>query len=296
MILFLTGATSSLLKSDVAPQSDPNKSLGGWVSSSPVPNAALNELFDLVSTGMLSDLPKETLALGLINQLSVPVTNVRLSIVVGQSPICEWRVAATALSEDLRMESIPNRYSEPLSAVFYDATFQRASVEFEINGEPIEGDQFLILPLSITIDVIENGVKGFWNGLKTACKQSSIYVAERLSDRRFRISYADETIVSEDGIECQCIKDSDADINFIDKMRNGSTNSVILVDSEQQITPGGGIGLWLQREVSSDWERPTDQELIEMKNRGEILPTVEQAEVVITYDEVTEETTEEQGE
>lgn len=296
MILFLTGATSSLRKSDVAPQADPNKSLGGWVSSSPVPNAALNELFDLVSTGMLSDCPKETLALGLINQLPVPVTNVRLSIVVGNRPVCEWRVAATALSPDLRMESIPNRYSEPLSAVFYDATFQRASVEFEINGEPIEGDQFLILPLSITIDVIEKGVKGFWNGLKTACKQNPIYVAERLSDRRFRISYADETIVSEDGVECRCVKDSDADINFIGKMRNGSTNSVILVDSENQIAPGDGIGLWLQREVSSDWERPTDQELIEMKKRGEILPTVEQAEVVITYDEATEETTEEQGE
>ena len=258
MILFLTGATSSLRKSDVAPQADPNKSLGGWVSSSPVPNAALNELFDLVSTGMLSDRPKETLALGLINQL--------------------------------------NRYSEPLSAVFYDATFQRASVEFDLNGEPIEGDQFLILPLNITIDVIEKGVKGFWNGLKTACKRSSIYIAERLSDRRFRISYADETIVSDDGIECRCVKDSDADINFIGKMRNGSTNSVILVDSENQIAPGDGVGLWLQREVSADWERPTDQELIEMKKRGEILPTVEQAEVVITYDEATEETTEEQGE
>ena len=48
--------------------------------------------------------------------------------------------------------------------------------------------------------------------------------------------------------------------------------------------------------MSADWERPTDQELIEMKKRGEILPTVEQVEVVITYDEVIEETTEEQGE
>ena len=65
---------------------------------------------------------------------------------------------------------------------------------------------------------------------------------------------------------------------------------------QQRIAPGDGIGLWLQREVSADWERPTDQELIEMKKRGEILPTVEQVEVVITYDEVIEETTEEQGE
>ncbi len=301
MILFLTGATSSLRKSDVAPQADPNKSLGGWVSSSPVPNAALNELFDLVSTGMLSDRPKETLALGLINQLAVPVTNVRLSIVVNQHPVCEWRVAATALSSDLRMESIPNRYSEPMSAIFYDATFQRASVEFDLKGDPAAEDQFLILPLGVVINVTaEGGVKGFWNGLKNACREMPNYGAERVADRRFRICATDEAVAPTAGLECHCVKDSAAEIEFLGKYINGATGSVLLVDAsstpQQRIAPGDGIGLWLQREVSADWERPTDQELIEMKKRGEILPTVEQAEVVITYDEVIEETTEEQGE
>ena len=293
MILFLTGATSSLKKSDIAPQADPNKSLGGWVSSSPVPNAALNELFDLISTGMLTDRPKETLALGLINQLSVPVTNVRLSIVVGENPICEWRVAAVALSEDLRMESIPNRYSEPVAAEFYDATFQRACVDFELNGEPASGDQFMIMPLALTIDVDDKGgLKGFWNGLRNACRSASNLRAERISERRFRVSYTDEYVVPNGGVECTYVKDSDAEIVFLNKLHNGATGSVLIIDStsepQQLIAPGGGIGLWLQREVSPDWERPTDEELIEMKKNDVILPTVEQAEIVITYDEVNE--------
>lgn len=293
MILFLTGATSSLRKSDIAPQADPNKSLGGWVSSSPVPNAALNELFDLVSTGMLTDRPKETLAIGLINQLSVPVTNVRLSIVVGENAICEWRVAATALSEDLRMESIPNRYAEPVGATFYDATFQRACVDFELKGDPVVGDQFMIMPLAITIDVDDKGgVKGFWNGLKSACRATYNLRAERTADRRFRVSYTDENVVPEHGVECRCIKDSAAEVVFLNKLHNGATGSVLIIDSmstpQQQIAPGVGVGLWLQREVSPDWERPTDEELIDMKKNNVILPTVEQAEIVITYDEVNE--------
>lgn len=292
MILFLTGSTSSLKRSEAAPQSDPAKSLGGWVSSSSVPNASLNALFDLISASTLSDRPVETIALGLINMLSVPVTNVRLSIVVGEKPTCEWRVAATALSEDLRMESIPNRYSEPVSAQFYDATFQRACVEFELIGDPLKDDQFLILPLNLTIDVTENGVKGFWNGLRNACKQNSTYVCERVAERRFRVSYSDESVVPDGGEDCRVIKDSAANIEFKSKFANGATGSVLLVNAEatpvEQIPSGGGIGLWLQRAISPDYERPTDEQLIEAKKRGEVLPKVEQAEIVITYDEVVE--------
>ena len=260
------------------------------MSSSPVPNASLNALFDLVSASTLSDRPVETIALGLINMLSVPVTNVRLSIVVGEKPICEWRVAATALSEDLRMESIPNRYSEPVSAQFYDATFQRACVEFELIGDPLKDDQFLILPLNLTIDVTENGVKGFWNGLRNACKQTQNYVCERVTERRFRVSYSDESVVPDGGEDCRVIKDSVANIEFKSKFANGATGSVLLVNAEatpaEQIPSGGGIGLWLQRAISPDYERPTDEQLIEAKKRGEVLPKVEQAEIVITYDEV----------
>ena len=286
MMLFLTGADSSLKKSSVAPQADPAKSLGGFISSSPVPNASLNALFDLISTGTLADRNKETIALGLINQLDKAVTNVRLFIVVDQHPICEWKVAATTVTNDLRMESIPNRYSEPIGAEFYDATFQRASVEFEVKGEPQKDDQFLILPLNITIDVSkEGGLKGFWIGLKNACKTSINFDCERLSDRRFRLCYRDETEVPTP-IECHCVKDSNADIEFLTEFANGATGSVLIINHQQEIPSGGAIGLWFQRQVSADYEPPTDEQLIEMKKHNEILPKIEKAEIVIMYEEV----------
>ena len=48
MMLYLTGATASLNKGGVA-QDDPMKSLGGYISLSPVPNGAINTLFDYIS-------------------------------------------------------------------------------------------------------------------------------------------------------------------------------------------------------------------------------------------------------
>lgn len=284
MMLYLTGANSSLRKSEVAPQSDPMKSLGGFISSSPVPNGALNELFDLISTQTLNERPEETIALGLINRLDEPINNIRLSIVVEQNPICEWRVAATALNDNLQMESIPNRYSEPIAATFYDATFKRACVDFELRGEPQLGNQFLILPLSITIDIEENGVEAFWKGLKKSCKSSEQYYCSRLSERRFRISYTDEKVVPSEGIECRCIKDSSADIEFLTKFRNDATGNVILLSSAERLLPDQGIGLWFKRMISCDWNFPSDEELIGMKKRGEIFPKIEKAEIVITYD------------
>ena len=61
MMLYLTGASSSLAHSGGTPQDDPMKSLGGYVSNSPVPNAALNTLFDFVSLRSIKDKTKETI-------------------------------------------------------------------------------------------------------------------------------------------------------------------------------------------------------------------------------------------
>ena len=49
MMLYLTGAASSLANSSEAPQTDVSKSLGGYISSSVVPNGNINALFDMIS-------------------------------------------------------------------------------------------------------------------------------------------------------------------------------------------------------------------------------------------------------
>ena len=68
MMLYLTGAPNSLMVSPDAPQNDPRMSLGGYVSSTPVPNAAVNVLFDQVALLTLQNRPTECMAFALINK------------------------------------------------------------------------------------------------------------------------------------------------------------------------------------------------------------------------------------
>ena len=123
MIIFLTGAESSLVKSEVAPQNDAGKSLGGYVSSTPVSSGEVNALFDLISSYTLEKRKRETIALGLVNKLSQAVTNVTLKIVVDKENLATFRVAAVALNNSMAMEKIANRYAEPMSAEFHNADF-----------------------------------------------------------------------------------------------------------------------------------------------------------------------------
>ena len=162
MIIFLTGAESSLVKSEVAPQNDAGKSLGGYVSSTPVSSGEVNALFDLISSYTLEKRKRETIALGLVNKLPQAVTNVTLKIVVDKENLATFRVAAVALNNSMAMEKIANRYAEPMSAEFHNADFQRASVDIEITNPASAGEEIALYPFNVSFEVSEGGIEGTW--------------------------------------------------------------------------------------------------------------------------------------
>lgn len=285
MMIYLTGAQYSLKRTEENPQVDPAKSLGGFISSSPVPNGSLNALFDLVSSSTLMERPRETLAVALINKLAVKVSDIEVKIVVGGKPICSWRLAAVAPDANLAVESIPNRYAEPINATFYDVTFVRAAIEFEVTTPPSEGESFAIMPIGFAVELTskESGLEGLWKAMKRAASKSDTFSAERLSDRRFRVAYRNETEVAEEGIECTLMTTGGMHVEFDGKFRNASANSEIIAD---ELEPDSAVVLWLQRQVSDEWEPLTDEQRIEDFKRHAIEPQVEEADIVITYNEV----------
>ena len=287
MMIYLTGAQYSLKRTEDNPQVDPAKSLGGFISSSPVPNGSLTALFDLVSSNMLIERPRETLAIALINKLAVSVSNVELKIVVGNKPICAWRVAAVAPNDSLAVESISNRYAEPLNATFYDATFVRAAVEFDVTIPPIGGESFAIMPIGFAAELLgsESGLEGLWKAMRRAASRDATFAVERVSENRFRVVYRDETEVAAEGIECSLLTDGGMRVEFNGKFRNISDNSVIIAD---ELSPDDAVVLWIQREVSPEWEPLTDEQRIEDFKHKAVVPQVEEADIVITYEEATE--------
>ena len=132
-MIYLTGAQAPLTKSGGAsPQSDVNKSLGGYVSSTPVPNGALNVVFDLISSYTLDKRTPETLAFALINKFDKPVKDVELKLVTDEGNLAMFKIAAVAVdSETMAMEHIANRYEQPINAQFHDASFYRAAVDVQ---------------------------------------------------------------------------------------------------------------------------------------------------------------------
>lgn len=289
MMLYLTGASSSIAKTGEAPQDDPMKSLGGFVSSSPVPNAALNTLFDLVSMRTIKDKTKETIAIALVNKFDHAVSDVRLKVVGESDDICRFRVAAVPIDETYQMEHINNRYSEPLSAEFYDATFYRASVEVEIRKPGVKDEEIVFDPFDITATVEESGIEGTYQAISKAFSASEKYEVKRITLHRFRIvSKTDDTI--ETPLTCSYIATDGAEFEFDGKFQNAVNNEVVLTD---ELQPQQAVGIWLQRQVANTAEK-SNRELIKDFDNHIVADTVETIELSINYN-IAEDNEEEEG-
>ena len=278
MMLYLTGAASSLANSSEAPQTDVSKSLGGYISSSVVPNGNINALFDMISLTTLKNKNKETIAIGLINKFENNVSNVELKLVTKKDYIGKFKVAATEVGSDYMMEHIDNRYSEPIQAEFNDVDFYRASVEVEIVNPAIAGEVISIQPLDINITIDEGGLDGTMNSIIRALADDSIYGARKLSNKKFELFSKEDSVVAEP-IECLAICSENAELSFEGLYCNEKDNTSLI---SNELKPGEAVGLWLQREIVP--RHYSDEELVKMSDDGVVFETEENVELLITYD------------
>ena len=279
MMLYLTGATSSVKKSEDVAQTDVSKSLGGYISSSSVPNGSLNALFDSVSLKTIKDKPKETICIGLVNKFEQSVRNVSLKIVSGQDDICRFKVAAVLADKNLCVEHIPNRYSEPINAEFYDATFYRASVDVEIDESAVAGESISFEPFNVIADVERGGIEGTWESINKAFYNDETYCVKRLTETRFRIERRDDIKVSKP-FSCSILATENAKLSFSGEFSNKKDNEFLVTE---QLKPCEGIGIWIQREVSNFVER-SNEDLLKDYDEKKELEKVENVEVVIDYE------------
>lgn len=278
MILFLTGASSSLAHSGGTPQDDPMKSLGGYVSNSPVPNGALNSLFDLVSLKSIKDRTKETIAIALINKFNYSVNDITLKLVCGQDNACSFKVAAVSLDENYCMEHINNRYSEPMLAEFYDATFNPASVDVEITRLPIPGEEVDFSPFDVMVEFSESNYDAVIKDIIKAFSKSEEYRVKRLSEKCFRIERTDDKVIVEP-FSCSYLSTDNAEFKFSGVFENLSNGEVLIAE---KLEPNQGIGIWLQREVLESDEK-TNSDMIDAYDKKIVADTVEEVELAISY-------------
>lgn len=278
MMLYLTGAQASLKRSQDNSQTDVNKSLGGYVSSSPVPNNALNVLFDLLSAYTLEKRQKETIAIGLINQFNYPVKDVELKIVTNDSNEAIFKVAAVSVGADYQMEQIANRYQEPLNAEFFDASFYRAAVELEVKTPAVEGEEIILYPFNILINVLEGGIEGTWKSFEEAFSNDETYAVKRVTENRFRIERRDETTLLVP-LNCSYIASDNFTAEFLGKFENKADNSVLI---KEIFNPKEAVGIWIQRQPKKN-KYASNEELINEYLQKQIREDLEKVELIISY-------------
>lgn len=279
MLLYLTGASTSLVKSEDNPQTDASKSLGGYISSTPAPNAALNSLFDMISSYTLEKKQKETIALGLINQLETAVKNVELKIVTDVDNVATFKVAAVAVSSDnYRMESISSRYQEPMAAEFHDASFYRACVDLEVTQYAGKDEEIALYPFGISFVVQEEGWEGTWKAFEKAFSNDETYEIRRIYERTYRIGRRDDTLL-ETPLKCFYITTEGFKAEFLGELSNKADNTVLI---SEQLEPKEAIGLWIQRDIKDSVT--SNEQLLEDYKHHVIKETVEDVEIVISYD------------
>lgn len=278
MMLYLTGAASSLAKSQEAGQNDVSKSLGGYISSSIVPNGSINALFDTISLNTLKNKPKETIAIALINKFNEAVANVSVKLVTKADNIGKFKIAAVGVGEDYCMEHIDNRYAEPIQAEFHDVDFYRASVNAEIKNPCIAGEIIYLEPFNVTIEVEKSGIDGTMEAILNAFSINNDYTAIRLSEKEFSIVSKDENVV-ETPLDCSALCTEDGEIEFLDAYKNGKNNEALIAET---LEAGKAIGLWIQREIVP--KNISDEEMIENYNNKVVIPKSEEVELVIEYE------------
>ena len=280
-MFYLTGASSSLAKSQEAPQPDTAKSLGGYVSSSLVPNGELNVLFDLISTYTINKHRDEYVAIGLINKYDKKIRNLQLSVIAGPDDICKFDIAAVTLDKNFAMEQIPNRYAQPINAEFYDATFVRAYVDLKILQPASPNEDIMLYPFNVLIKTEEDckDINDTYRYFQMAFEYNEEYAVSRVSETVFRISRKDNTIMNQ---ECSYLASGSFNAQFKDNIKNGATKSVTLI---QELESGEGIGLWIRRRLNT-YKFVNNEQLIKQYLDKYIPSQVEQVELFVSFSEI----------
>lgn len=284
MMLYLTGAKSSIKVSPDSPQTDPALSLGGYVSSSPVPNGALNVLFDEVSLLTLQNRPTECIAVALVNRLTQRVSDVTIAIAGADDDQCDFEIAAVA-ADNFQMEAITSRYNLPIQAQFHNASFRRAGVEVTIDSPAQVGEEFVLNPFDILVEGPKTAdYDGTFAAVEAAFASSSVYQAVRKSEKVFRIERRDLEAVEPFTVSVTTEVGGTLRLTFDGDFRNAVNNTVTLTD---MMNPDQCIGLWLKRTVKKSAVKDCCQMFEDYDNKV-VEPTVERVQLIINYNPVEE--------
>jgi hypothetical protein len=127
-------------------------SLGGFPSSTVIPNDQQNNLFSSITQYAIQNELREVIAIILKNESDSELSNIEFYFDAPENAIGKFQIAAVALSLDSKnqyaMEEIGNNQSLPYSAEFHEAT----GIENAVSLGPLGANKMLGLWIKREID------------------------------------------------------------------------------------------------------------------------------------------------
>lgn len=108
----------TIISKEGDPQTRPDLSLGGFKSSTLVPNNSFSNLFSDISCYSVRENRDEYIALILTNETSGVATDVTLYFTYPENRTKDIEMAFVSLNSNGEMEFIPNPYAQPFNADF----------------------------------------------------------------------------------------------------------------------------------------------------------------------------------
>ena len=105
-------------------QNNPDLSLGGFMSATPLPNDSFDALFGTISEKGLSEKLSDTKAIFVRNEGEVTITDITLACVLPEHALCKFEFSPVAVPNQKYMERIPNIRSAPFYAEFFESNDQ----------------------------------------------------------------------------------------------------------------------------------------------------------------------------
>lgn len=235
MKLVFSGAQSKM-----GQQNDRNKSLGGFMSLTPIPNARLNALFSSISMYAQKNQTTETIAIFLYNESpTLTITDLLISnLIYDDGAQAKFRFAAVAPA-DYQMELIGSSRETPFYATFFEPNSTPASADVVINSGASAGDSINAFGDSITVSVDLN-IEGVVDLIVNHFSGSLSYKLKKINTTTFNVIDL-SGIENTNAISITILGQINDNVSF-----SGFDDGAVNLGD---ISPLGALGLWIQREI-----------------------------------------------
>jgi len=232
-------------KHSLSAQNDKTQSLGGYMSSTPIPNGRPGALFSSLSIYSQKNRIEETLAFFIYNETQTAITNLSIQQIyqdflgeVDNDADFDWAIVEP--TDDHQIEVIGSSQESPFNADFFNPTTVRESCILKMVTVPASGETFNLLGQAIlfvgsTLEHMVDEIIAHFELVPEFTVQkysnTSVYIRREALTKTDAVVQITSTGTAESNI-----------VNFSGYV-DGETSLVASLDA------GKSLGIWVRRKV-----------------------------------------------